>query len=53
MRGGAEKKGRSEGKNAKALDIAKKMIKNKIPIDVIANSTGLLHEEIEALRKEI
>jgi predicted transposase/invertase (TIGR01784 family) len=54
---GAEKRGRSEGRSegerAKALDIAKNLIKNKIPIDVIANSTGLPHEKIEALRNEI
>ncbi|GHU80829.1 transposase [Clostridia bacterium] len=50
---GAEKKGRSEGRYEERIGIAKNLIKNKIPIDVIANSTGLLHEEIEALRKEV
>jgi predicted transposase/invertase (TIGR01784 family) len=44
-----EKKGRAEGELAKALAIARNMIRRKRPIEEIIEDTGLTREEIENL----
>ena len=41
--------GRKEGRNERALEIAKAFLENGVNIDIIAASTGLSKEEIEAL----
>jgi predicted transposase/invertase (TIGR01784 family) len=42
--------GREEGKQDKQLEIAEALLKNKVEIDIIIDSTGLSKEEIEKLR---
>ena len=44
------REGKAEGELAKALDIARKMIKRDRPIDEIIEDTGLSREEVENLR---
>jgi len=41
---------REEGKKEKAIEIAKRMIKNKMPIEDISELTGLLKEDIEKIK---
>jgi predicted transposase/invertase (TIGR01784 family) len=43
--------GRAEGETAKALDVAKNLLKLGIPVDTIVKSTGLTSAEVEALRQ--
>ncbi len=43
------KEGREKGRKEKKIEIAKKMIKENIPIDIIIKVTGLTKEEIEKL----
>ena len=45
------KEGRKEGERKKQLEIAKKMLEEKIDIDVIEKITELSKEEIEKLKK--
>ena len=47
---GAYDQGIAEGKNEKALEIARNLIDLGMPVEKIAQSTGLPPEEIEKLR---
>ena len=47
-----EKKGRLAGERKKAIETAKKMLENEIPIDLITKCTGLSLEEVKCLKKE-
>lgn len=47
----SEDYGREEGRKEKAIDIAKKMLKDECDIEIIIKYTGLLREEIEKLKK--
>jgi predicted transposase/invertase (TIGR01784 family) len=42
-----------EGAKQKAVETAKKMLENGISKEIIANCTGLSHEEVEKLAKEL
>jgi predicted transposase/invertase (TIGR01784 family) len=42
-------KGRAEGKAEGASDIAKELLKRSMPVDEVANITGLTKDEVEAL----
>ena len=44
------KEGRLEGERNKAIETAKKMLENKIPIDLITKCTGLSLEEVKRLK---
>ena len=44
-----KRKGINEGKNAEKMEIAKKLLQQKISLDVIMEATGLSKEEIENL----
>ena len=46
---GARDQGRKEGKAEEKLEIAKKMLAEKVDIDFITKITGLTKEEIEKL----
>lgn len=43
------KEGRAEGREERNLEIARNMLKNNIPVEVVANCTGLSKEEVLAL----
>ena len=43
-------KGKAEGEKQKAIDIAKEMLADGMPIDKIAKFTGLSTDEIKALQ---
>jgi len=45
----AEKRGREEGRREKAIAVARKLLKLNMPIDEIAEATGLSCEEIKTL----
>ena len=45
-----EKKGRLAGERKKAIETAKKMLENEIPIDLITKCTGLSLEEVKRLK---
>lgn len=45
----AEEKGRNAGEKAKAEEIAKEMLKQGLPIEIIVSTTKLSKEEIEKL----
>ena len=45
-----EKKGRLVGEHKKAIETAKKMLENEIPIDLITKCTGLSLEEVKRLK---
>ena len=47
-----EKKGRLAGERNAKFATAKKMLENKIPIDLITKCTGLSLEEVNSLKKE-
>ena len=49
MRDG-EEKGKKQGELQKSLEIAKNMLKENMPIEVISKLTGLSQEEIEKLK---
>jgi hypothetical protein len=49
---GARSEGRKEGREEGRLEIAKKLLKNNVPIDEIMEYTNLSRERIEALRAE-
>ena len=42
--------GRKEGMRKKSIEIAKELLKEKMPVDKIARITGLTEEEIENLK---
>ena len=44
-----KEEGKKEGELNKAIEIAKKLIKNKVEIDIIIQATGLTKKEIEKL----
>ena len=44
------REGRLEGERNKAIETAKKMLENKIPIDLITECTGLSLEEVKRLK---
>ena len=44
-----EEKGREEGSTTKAIEIARNLLKNKVDISIIAQSTGLSIDEINSL----
>ena len=46
----AKKEGVSKGERAKSIDIAKNMIKDNVPIDVISRYTSLSIEEIQNIK---
>lgn len=48
-----QKEGQKEGRKQEKIEIAKKMLKEKMPKDVILKITELNEEEIEKLTKEI
>ena len=43
--------GRIEGKRENTIEIAQKLLKEGISIDIISNTTGLSIKEIEGLKK--
>jgi predicted transposase/invertase (TIGR01784 family) len=45
-----EKLGIEKGRKDEKIEIAKHLLKNNVPLDVIASSTGLTIKEIEALK---
>ena len=45
-----EKKGLLAGEHKKAIETAKKMLENEIPIDLITKCTGLSLEEVKRLK---
>ncbi|MDO5003103.1 MAG: hypothetical protein Q4E39_02610, partial [bacterium] len=44
-----EKKGREEGSTTKAIEIARNLLKNKVDISIIVQSTGLSIDEVNSL----
>lgn len=42
---------KEEGERNKATDVAKKLIKSGVDVDIIASSTGLTKAEVERLIK--
>ena len=44
------REGRLEGERDKAIETAKKMLENEIPIDLITKCTGLSLEEVKRLK---
>ena len=44
--------GRKQGENKAKIETAKRMLKEKIPIDIIIRVTQLTKEEIEKIKKE-
>ena len=46
---GAEQKGRAEGEHVKAVESARRMKADKMPVELISKYTGLPQEEIEQL----
>ena len=46
------REGRLEGERDKAIETAKKMLENEIPIALITKCTGLSLEEVNSLKKE-
>jgi predicted transposase/invertase (TIGR01784 family) len=44
--------GRHSANRKNCIEIVKKMLKRGTPIEIIAEDTGLTHEQIEALRAE-
>ena len=51
LMGGAERKGKLEGKLEGHTDVAKKLLKRNRPLEEIMEDTGLTREEIELLRE--
>ena len=47
------KEGKEEGREEKAIEIAKRILKMNMPIDQVAEFTGLGIEEISGLSNEI
>lgn len=45
-----EQAGEKRGERKKCLSVAKKLLKQKVNLDIIMNATGLSKKEIEALR---
>ena len=41
-----------KGKEISKINIAKKLLKNKVSIDTICDSTGLSREDIERIKEE-
>jgi len=41
--------GRLEGKLEKAMEVAKNMLSENLPVDVVARTTGLSREQIEGI----
>lgn len=48
-----KKEGRKEGKQEEKIEIAKNLLKEKVPIEIIVKTTGLKKEEVEELEKEL
>ena len=48
----AKKKGLAEGKTEERLEIAKKMLKEGLSVDLICRTTGLSEEEVLKLKSE-
>ena len=46
------REGRLEGEREAKFETAKKMLENKIPIDLITKCTSLSLEEVNSLKKE-
>lgn len=44
-----KKLGIEQGEKYKAIEIAKQLLKNKIDIEIICDSTGLTEDEINAI----
>lgn len=47
----AREEGLAEGAKNKTIETARKMIENKIPIDLIVKCTGLSLEEVNSLKE--
>ena len=47
----ARAEGISQGKNERNIEIAKKLLKNKVDISIIVDSTGLTKDEIEKIKE--
>ena len=45
--------GKEDGARAKTIEIAKNLLKDGIPIEVISKNTGLSVEELKELEKEV
>ena len=45
--------GYDDGAKAKEIEIAKNLLKDGIPIEVVSKNTGLSVEELEELEKEV
>ena len=47
-----EKDARDDGKEEKAIEIAKNLLKKNIPIEIIIDATGLTKEEIKKIKNK-
>ena len=48
-----KKNGKIEGEKKKSIEIAKKMLKEKVPIEMIENYTKVSIREIENIKREM
>jgi len=48
-----KEEGREEGEIKKAMEIAKRLLRKGVPIDIIVESTDLTIEEVENIKKEV
>ncbi|MBX4261265.1 hypothetical protein KTC96_06750 [Clostridium estertheticum] len=48
-----KEEGREEGEIKKAIEIAKKLLRKGVSIDIIVESTDLTIEEVENIKKEV
>ena len=46
-------KGRAEGENKKAIEIALNLLSQNLPLDVISSATGLSHDELSTLKAKL
>ena len=49
----AKREGKKEGKKEEKIEIAKNLLKENVPIEIIIKATGLKKEEIEKIAKQI
>ena len=50
---GAREDGREKGERLKAIEVAQNMLAEGMEVELVARLTGLTHEEINGLRKEM
>ncbi|MBU3154961.1 hypothetical protein LL037_08630 [Clostridium estertheticum] len=48
-----KEEGREEGEMKKAVEIAKKLLRKGVSIDIVVESTELTMEEVESINKEL